>query len=128
MLALPLILVVALALDLARQPRGTRRARIRARPRSLWVLLLAGLVGLLAAFAADQSLTGYPILTYPVTFEQALTATGQHAVTAINLFAFVPIATAAALMARTSSRQFASVNPGEAVQARLCTMSTVRAE
>jgi len=111
MLALPLILVVALALDLARQPRGTRRARIRARPPSLWLLLLAGVVGLLAAFAADQSLTGYPILTYPVTFKQALTATGQHAVTAINLFAFVPIAAAAALMVRKANWRDDAVGP-----------------
>jgi hypothetical protein len=103
MLALPVILVLALALDVARQPAGARRSRIQARPRALWVLLVVGVVGLLAAYAADQSLTGYPILTYPVTFTQGIDATGQHAISAINMFAFVPVAAAGALMARRAN-------------------------
>jgi hypothetical protein len=111
MLVLPVILVVALALDLARQPAGTRHARIQARRRTVWVPLLAGVGCLLVAYAADQSLTGYPILTYPVTFKQALNATGQHAVTAINMFAFVPIAAATALMARTANWRDDAVGP-----------------
>jgi hypothetical protein len=111
MLALPVILVVALALDVARQPPGSRRARVQARPRALWALLVAGVAGLLIAFAADQSLTGYPLLTYPVTFKQALDATGEHAVTAINMFAFVPVAAAAALMARKANWRDDAVGP-----------------
>jgi hypothetical protein len=111
MLALPVILVVALALDVARQPRGARWARIQARPRALWVLLVAGVVGLLAAYAADQSLTGYPILTYPVSFTQALNATGQQAIAAINMVAFVPVAAAGALMVRASNWRDDAVGP-----------------
>jgi hypothetical protein len=111
MLALPVILVLALVLDLARQPAGTRRARIQARPRALWVLLIAGVGGLLIAYAADQTLTGYPLLTYSVTFKQALDATGQHVVTAINMFAFVPIAAAAALMVRKANWRDDEVGP-----------------
>ncbi len=111
MLALPLILVLALVLDLARQPHGTRRARILARPRWLSILLLAGVIAGLAAFAADPNLTGYPILTYPVTLTQALSATGRHALTAINMFAFVPIVAAVALMVRGANWRDDTVGP-----------------
>jgi hypothetical protein len=111
MLVLPVILVVALALDLARQPSGRRWARVRARPLALSALLVAGVVGLLAAYAADQSLTGYPILTFPVTFTQVLAASGRHGVTAINMFAFVPVAAAAALMVRGANWRDEVVGP-----------------
>jgi hypothetical protein len=111
MLALPVILILALVLDLVRQPPGTRRARIQERPPALWLLLVAGVGGVLIAYAADQSLTGYPLLTYSVTLKQALDATGQHAVTAINLFAFVPIAAAVALMARKANWRDDAVGP-----------------
>jgi hypothetical protein len=111
MLALPVILVVAVALDVARQPRGARWARVQARPRALWVLLVAGVVALLAAYAADQSLTGYRLLSYPVSFTQALGATGRHAISAINMFAFVPIAAAGALMARAANWRDDAVGP-----------------
>jgi hypothetical protein len=100
MLALPVILVVALVGDLVRQAPGTRLAWSQARPRALWGLLVAGVAGLLVVYVVDQRLTGYPILTFPVTFMHGLEATGRHAVTAINMFAFVPIVAAAALMAR----------------------------
>lgn len=111
LLALPVILAVALALDLARQPRGTRWARIQARPRWLWVALVAGVIVLLAVYAADQNLTGYPILTYSVAFTQVLGATGRQAVTAITMFAFVPIVAAVALMARGENWRDDAVGP-----------------
>jgi hypothetical protein len=101
--ALPVILVVALVLDVARQPRGTWWVRVRERPSWMWALLLAGVITGLAIYAADPGLTGYPILTFPVTLAQVLKATGQHAITAINMFAFVPIVAAVALMARRSN-------------------------
>lgn len=111
MFALPLILVLALVLDLARQPAGTRLTRIQARPRWLWGLVAAGVIVLLTVYAADQSLTGYALLTYPVTFGQALGATGRQAVTAVNMFAFVPIVAAVALMARRTNWRDDTVGP-----------------
>jgi hypothetical protein len=101
--ALPVILVVALVLDVVRQPPGSWWARVRERPWWLWALLVAGVVVGLIVYAADPGLTGYPILTFPVTAGQVLKATGRHAISAINMFAFVPIVAAVALMARRSN-------------------------
>ena len=111
MLVLPVILVLALVLDLARQPRGARWERVRARPTWLWGLLGAGVIALLVAYAADKGLTGYPILSYDVSLGRGLRATGQHALTAINMFAFVPVIAAAALMARGANWRDDSVGP-----------------
>jgi hypothetical protein len=108
---LPVILVLALILDLARQPRGARLARVQARPRWLWALLVAGVVVGLIVYAADQSLTGYPLLSYPVTFAQALGAGGRQAISAIYMVAFVPVIAAAALMARGANWRDDAVGP-----------------
>jgi hypothetical protein len=111
MLVLPVILVLALVLDVARQPSKSRWERITARPRWLSALLVAGVVVMLVGYAADQHLTGYPILTFRVTLGQALGAAGRQAITAINMFAFVPIVAAVALMARGENWRDDAVGP-----------------
>jgi hypothetical protein len=111
MLVLPVIMVLALVLDVARQPSKSRCERVMARPRWLSALLVAGILVLLGGYAADQSLTGYPILSLPVTLGQALAATGEHALSAINMFAFVPIVAAVGLMARAENWRDDAVGP-----------------
>jgi hypothetical protein len=66
MLALPVILVVALVIDVVRQPPGARRARIDARPRALWIGLVVLVTGGLLTFVVKPDLTNYAILAHHV--------------------------------------------------------------
>jgi hypothetical protein len=100
LLVLPVILVVALAVDVIRQPRGERVARIEARPRALWAVLGVGVVALVAVSVAVSSLSSYDILSHDVTPGDALAAAGEQGVAVINMLAVVPVVAAAALAAR----------------------------
>jgi hypothetical protein len=100
MLALPVILVVALVIDVVRQPPGARRARIDARPRALWAGLIVLVAGGLLTFVVKPDLTNYAILAHHVSVRDVVRATGKQALTSIVMFAFVPVAAALALMLR----------------------------
>jgi hypothetical protein len=100
MLALPVILVVALVIDVLRQPPGGRRARIDARPRALWLGLVLLVAGGLLAFVVKPDLTNYAILAHHVSAGDVARSTAKHALTSIVMFAFVPVAAAVALMLR----------------------------
>ncbi|MEA2493420.1 MAG: hypothetical protein QOJ29_1331, partial [Thermoleophilaceae bacterium] len=100
MLALPVILVVALVIDVVRQPPGARRARIDARPRALWIGLVALVVGGLLTFVVKPDLTNYAILAHHVGIGDVVRSAGKQALTSIVMFAFVPVAAAVALMLR----------------------------
>jgi hypothetical protein len=100
MLFLPVVLAVALVLDVVRQPAGERRARIDARPRALWIVLLAGVGVLLLAFVVNPRLTNYDVVAHHVALGKLAKTTGQHFLTSFVLFACIPVAAVAALMAR----------------------------
>ena len=111
MLVLPVILVVALALDVIRQPRGRRGERMAARPRILWAVIVLGVIGLLAAFVIAPGLTNYKVLAHHVTVAKLLNATGRHVLSSFNQFAFVPVAVAAALAARPANWRDEAAGP-----------------
>src|SRR4051794_11351111 len=62
MLCLPVILLLALVLDVVRQPAGARRARLDSRPRALWIVLAIAVAGGFLAFIVDPHLTNYDVL------------------------------------------------------------------
>jgi hypothetical protein len=103
MLVLPVILLLALALDVVRQPHGQRRARLAAWPRALWIALGAGVVALLLAFIVKPDLTNYAILAHHVGLGHALKITAQHALSSILMFAVIPIAIVGAMMSRAAN-------------------------
>jgi hypothetical protein len=103
MLVLPVILVVALVLDVLRQPRDQRRARIAARPRALWVGLIVVVLGGLLAFVVKPDLTNYAVLAHHTDLGRVIRTTGRHAVSSVVMFAFIPVAVVLALMARPAN-------------------------
>jgi hypothetical protein len=100
LLALPVILVLALILDVLRQPAGARRARIQARPRALWIGLLVIVGGGVLAFVVKPDLTQYAVLAHDTSAWDVTKTAGRHGLFAIALFAFIPVAATGALMAR----------------------------
>jgi hypothetical protein len=111
MLCLPVILLVALLLDLARQPAGGRRARIDARPRALWIGLVVAVVGGLLAFVVDPNLTNYDVLGHHASVGNVASTAGRHAASSIVMFAFIPVAAVVALMTRASNWRDDGVGP-----------------
>jgi hypothetical protein len=111
LLALPVILLVALLLDVARQPRGRRRARIEERPRALWIGLGLLVAGGLLAFVLKPDLTNYEVLAHHASVSEVLATAGRHAASTIVMLAFVPVAAVAALMARASNWRDDDVGP-----------------
>ncbi len=103
LLALPVILLVALLLDVARQPRGLRRARIDERPRALWIGLGVLVAGGLLLFVAKPDLTNYQVLAHHASVGEVLKTAGRHGASAIVMLAFIPVAAVAALMTRASN-------------------------
>src|SRR4051794_4186581 len=98
MLCLPVILLLALVLDVARQPAGGRRARARARPRVMWIGLAAAVAGGLLAFIVDPTLTNYDVLAHHASIGGVAAAAGRHAASTIVMLACIPVAVVAALM------------------------------
>jgi hypothetical protein len=111
MLCLPVILLVALLLDVARQPAGGRRARVDARPRALWAALAVVVTGGLLAFVLDPTLTNYDVLAHHVSVADVASTTGRHAASSIVMFGFIPVAVVAALMTRASNWRDDRVGP-----------------
>ncbi|HEX4733509.1 MAG TPA: hypothetical protein VH247_03770 [Thermoleophilaceae bacterium] len=111
MLVLPVILVLSLAIDVVRQPTGTRRDRIAARPRWLSGGLAAIVVAGLAAFVVKPDLTHYEVLAHHASIGDVAKTTAQHGVVAIVMFAFIPVASAIALMARAQNWRDDDVGP-----------------
>ena len=111
MLALPVILLVALLLDVARQPRGRRRARIAARPRALWTGLALVVVGGMLAFILDPGLTNYDVLAHHASVADVASTAGRHAASSVVMLAFIPVAAVAALMMRAANWRDDAVGP-----------------
>jgi hypothetical protein len=111
MLCLPVILLVALVLDVARQPPGARRERIEARPRLLWAGLALAVVAGVLAFVIDPNLTNYDVLGHHAGLSGVASTAGRHAATSIVMFAFIPVAVVAALMTRASNWRDDRVGP-----------------
>jgi hypothetical protein len=111
MLVLPVILVLALTLDVVRQPRGEWRARIAARPRMLWIGLVVAVVGVLVAFVVKPNLTNYDVLGNHASIGAIASTTGRHAASTIVMFGFIPVATLLALMARKRNWRSDDVGP-----------------
>lgn len=111
LLALPVILLVALLLDVARQPRGRRRARIEERPRALWIGLALLVTAGLLAFLLMPGLTNYDVLAHHASVRDVLATAGRHAASTIVMLAFVPAAAVAALMTRASNWRDDDVGP-----------------
>jgi Dolichyl-phosphate-mannose-protein mannosyltransferase len=111
LLALPVILLVALLLDVARQPRDRRRARIDERPRALWIGLAVLVAGGLLAFVAKPDLTNYEVLAHHASVGEVLKTVGRHGASTIVMLAFIPVAAVAALMARASNWRNDDVGP-----------------
>ena len=103
MLVLPVILILALAIDVVRQPPGQRRPRLAAWPRALWIALGAGVAALLVAFIVKPDLTNYAILAHHVGLGHVLKITAQHALSSILTFAVIPIAVVGAMMSRAAN-------------------------
>ena len=100
MLVLPVILVVALVLDVVRQPREARRARIDERPAALWIGLITVVLFGLLAFVVKPDLTSYDVLEHPASFGKSVSTTLHEGIGSIALFAFVPVVATIALMTR----------------------------
>jgi hypothetical protein len=98
LLVLPVILVVALVIDVVRQPRSERRARIDMRPRWLWTGLIAAVVVGLAAFIVKPDLTHYDLLAHHASIGKVAKSTGQFAISSVVLFGIIPAIVAIALM------------------------------
>ena len=98
MLVLGVILLLALVLDVVRQPRDSRRARIEARPRIVWAALAAVVAAVFIAFIAEPDLTNYDLLAHHASVGDVASTAGRHAVSSIVMFAFVPVLAALALM------------------------------
>lgn len=111
LLALPVILLVALLLDIARQPSGRRRARMDERPRTLWIGLGAVVVGGLLLFVAKPDLTNYDVLAHHASVGEVLKTAGRHGASTIVMLAFIPVAAVAALMTRASNWRDDAVGP-----------------
>lgn len=111
MLALGVILLLALILDVLRQPRGARRARIDARPRLVWGALAAVVVAVLVAFVAKPDLTNYDVLAHRASVADTASTAGRHAVSSIVMFAFTPVVAALALMLRPANWRDERVGP-----------------
>jgi Dolichyl-phosphate-mannose-protein mannosyltransferase len=111
MLALPVILLVALFIDIARQPRSQRRARFDARPRALWIGLAVVVAGGLLAFIVNPNLTNYDVLGHHASIGDVAATAGKHGASSIVMFAFIPVAAVVALMARGSNWRDDRVGP-----------------
>jgi hypothetical protein len=111
MLALGVILLLALVLDVVRQPNGARRARIAARPTALWVALALVVAGGLLAFVIEPGLTNYDVLAHHASVGDIASTAGRHAVSAIVMLAFVPAVAALALMLRPANWRDDLVGP-----------------
>jgi hypothetical protein len=111
MLALGSILLVALVLDVLRQPRGARRARVDARPRIVWGALGVVVVAVLVAFIAKPGLTNYDLLAHHASVRDVAATAGRHAVSSIVMFAFVPVVAVLALMLRPANWRDERIGP-----------------
>ena len=111
LLALPVILLLALLLDVARQPRGRRRARIDQRPRALWVGLALLVAGGVLLFVVKPGLTNYDVLAHHASIGEVLKTAGRHGASTIVMLAFIPVAAVAALMTRASNWRDDDVGP-----------------
>jgi hypothetical protein len=111
MLALGVILLLALVLDVVRQPRGARRARIAGRPRWVWIALAVVVVGGLLAFVVKPGLTNYDVLEHHASVGDIASTTGRHAVSAIVMLAFLPVVATLALMLRPANWRDDVVGP-----------------
>jgi hypothetical protein len=111
LLVLPVILLAALVLDVARQPRGRRRARIGERPRAVWIGLGVLVAGGLLLFVAKTDLTNYDVLAHHASVSEVLEAAGRHSASTIVMLAFIPVAAVAALMTRASNWRDDDVGP-----------------
>ena len=100
LLAMPVILVVALVLDVLRRPRTDWRARMATRPLALWVGLVVAVVALLLAFVVFPRITNYDLLASETSVGDVIDSTGRQVVSSFTLFAFIPVAAVIALMAR----------------------------
>jgi Dolichyl-phosphate-mannose-protein mannosyltransferase len=111
MLCLPVILLLALVLDVARQPAGARHARAQARPRAFWIGLAVVVTGGLLAFIVDPTLTNYDVLAHDAGIGDVAATAGRHAASTIVMLAFIPVAVVAALMTRASNWRDDAVGP-----------------
>jgi hypothetical protein len=111
MLALPVILLLALFIDIGRQPRGQRRARFHARPRALWIGLGVIVAAGLLAFIVKPDLTNYDVLGHHASVSDVASTAGRHGASSIVMFAFIPVAAVAALMTRASNWRDEHVGP-----------------
>jgi hypothetical protein len=91
MLALPVVLSVALVLDVVRQPSGARRERLDAWPRALWIVLIGGVVLLLGAFIVMPHLTNYDVVASPASVGKVISTTAKHATSAIVVAGVIPV-------------------------------------
>jgi hypothetical protein len=103
MLMLPVILVLALVIDVIRQPRGERRARAGSRPAVLWVVLIAAVTAGLLAFVVKPGLTNYAILANHASLGHVLKTIARHFLSSIVMFAVIPVAITAAMMSRADN-------------------------
>ncbi|HEX6712135.1 MAG TPA: hypothetical protein VF066_02075 [Thermoleophilaceae bacterium] len=111
MLALGVILLVALVLDVVRQPRAARRARIAARPLALWAGLGLIIAAMLLAFILAPGLTNYDVLAHHASPADTASTAGTHAASSIVMFAFLPVVAALALMLRPANWRDERVGP-----------------
>jgi hypothetical protein len=111
LLALPVALVIALGIDVLRQPKGARRARFDARPRAITIGLATVVLAGLIAFVVDPRLTHYDVLAHHVSIGTTLRTIGQHSAVLIVAFAFVPVAALVALMCSASNWRDERVGP-----------------
>jgi hypothetical protein len=111
MLALGVIVLLALVLDVVRQPAGERRVRAMARPPVVWGGLALVVAAGLSAFVAKPDLTNYDVLAHHVSVSEVASTTGKHAASSIVMFGFVPVVAALALMMRPANWRDDRVGP-----------------
>jgi hypothetical protein len=103
LLVLPVILVLALIIDVLRQSPGERVERFDARPRWVWVVLIGSVAAGLLAFVIKPDLTHYDLLAHHASVGKVAKTTGQYAISSVILFGVIPAVTALALMAQKSA-------------------------
>jgi hypothetical protein len=103
LLVLPLILVIALVIDVLVRPRAERRRRMAQRPRALWIGVAATVAALLVALLFDAQVSHYLDPSDNASIGDFGKAIARQSAASVVLFGFVPAAAALALMARRAN-------------------------
>jgi hypothetical protein len=120
MLSLFVIVVIALAIDVLRQPRAQWREHVGAWPRALWIGLVTAVAALLLVFILKPGATNYDVLAHHASIGKIAGTAGRHAAQSIVAFGIIPVVAVFALMLRGENWRDEKVGPLLATVAAAC--------